>query len=641
MQNRQQEEAVHRSSPQRRFTDAPPIQRSQLAPDPEAVTARQGETILETIHADSHAGINPQDVDLDVRYWVKLAEGTGVPPVSAPTAAHGSVQSSAMMDVEHPSQLGTGNLQREQPHSNLDTGKIHITGRVTQQLSSRQGKMRVAEDGRAHYYGATSNLHIFHSGLSALYQPHIRNVRTHGNTAIEQLGLEWEGDATHEEHVLKLFFAWHNPLMHVVDKAMFLQGQKLYEAQGIDQCYSPALANAIFAVGAAYSNSSPSTLPPDPGEFFASRSKAYLDIEMDSPSIATLQALLILSFHEAAQTRDARGWLYSGMAVQLMSDLGLHLSPDQVPDCTGDVAKLRKNLFWAVNSVDTFWSLYSGRQGLMKNYRHNVSKPTPARNYQWDYYTDETRRLAVVPHSDVETSVVGAVHVYLATLALKLATISDVLYSGRMDPLEKVVPFVNDMGLELQGWKTSLPLALAVEPDTRQEPGYLPTILELHAQYYEAIILLYRPFIAPKQLESSFQNPAMTSADARKRCAEAATEICRLVIMYRRSYGLRRTHIRLVQSVFTASLIHAYHGCLFTGAEGREAQRSLLTCMQALGEMGQTFKSASRALEILSSLRHKWQTESAEEGTGQLEKSQQAQHPLSFGEWRLWPSDSM
>jgi hypothetical protein len=63
--------------------------------------------------------------------------------------------------------------------------------------------------------------------------------------------------------------------------------------------------------------------------------------------------------------------------------------------------------------------------------------------------------------------------------------------------------------------------------------------------------------------------------------------------------------------------------------------------MQALGEMGQTFKSASRALEILSSLRHKWQTESAEEGTGQLEKSQQAQHPLSFGEWRLWPSDSM
>lgn len=37
-----------------------------------------------------------------------------------------------------------------------------------------------------------------------------------------------------------------------------------------------------------------------------------LEIEMDSPTIATVQALIVMSASEAALTRDARGWLYSG-----------------------------------------------------------------------------------------------------------------------------------------------------------------------------------------------------------------------------------------------------------------------------------------------------------------------------------------
>jgi hypothetical protein len=52
---------------------------------------------------------------------------------------------------------------------------------------------------------------------------------------------------------------------------------------------------------------------PEPApEFFSSRAKALLDIEMDSPNVATVQALVIMSASEAAFTRDARGWLYSG-----------------------------------------------------------------------------------------------------------------------------------------------------------------------------------------------------------------------------------------------------------------------------------------------------------------------------------------
>lgn len=53
-------------------------------------------------------------------------------------------------------------------------------------------------------------------------------------------------------------------------------------------------------------------LPEPAPEFFSSRAKALLDIEMDSPTVATVQALVVMSASEAAFTRDARGWLYSG-----------------------------------------------------------------------------------------------------------------------------------------------------------------------------------------------------------------------------------------------------------------------------------------------------------------------------------------
>ena len=43
------------------------------------------------------------------------------------------------------------------------------------------------------------------------------------------------------------------------------------------------------------------------------------------------------------------------MAVQLLSDLGLHLDLDQehsTTDREGDIGDLRKTLFWAVHSLD-------------------------------------------------------------------------------------------------------------------------------------------------------------------------------------------------------------------------------------------------------------------------------------------------
>jgi hypothetical protein len=55
----------------------------------------------------------------------------------------------------------------------------------------------------------------------------------------------------------------------------------------------------------------------DPSEFFGHRAKVLLEIEMDSPTLATVQALLVLAAHEATRVRDTRGEFTSSSSVLL------------------------------------------------------------------------------------------------------------------------------------------------------------------------------------------------------------------------------------------------------------------------------------------------------------------------------------
>jgi hypothetical protein len=120
------------------------------------------------------------------------------------------------------------------------------------------------------------------------------------------------------------------------------------------------------------------TYPKSVSDFFADRAKALIDIELDLPCVATIQAMVVLSGHDIGCKRDARGWLYSGkyrltsligsivpmliknkintgMAMRLSFDLGLHI--DMAPhvvegSITTDEAELRRIVFWGTYATD-------------------------------------------------------------------------------------------------------------------------------------------------------------------------------------------------------------------------------------------------------------------------------------------------
>jgi hypothetical protein len=127
-----------------------------------------------------------------------------------------------------------------------------------------------------------------------------------------------------------------------------------------------------LATGAFYSQRDHPRIDERPSDFFAARTRIFLEIEMDSPTLATIQAAMILSAHEAADGRDSRAWIYSGMAVQMATDLGLHLNIEldgkylDVVTEIEQVMALRKNIFWVVYTSNTYVYLSFSSSALPK-----------------------------------------------------------------------------------------------------------------------------------------------------------------------------------------------------------------------------------------------------------------------------------
>jgi hypothetical protein len=121
-------------------------------------------------------------------------------------------------------------------------------------------------------------------------------------------------------------------------------------------------------------------------------------------------------------------------------------------------------------------------------------------------------------------------------------------------------------------------------------------------QYHTIMIITFRPFFA-----SLKTLPGLTTADVttgRNHCTNSANFMAKLIQTYRRLYRLRTINVQAVHLVFTATLIHVFTACAATDpTRSNTAWKNLEICCQALTEMGQGFKNASRALEVIMGIK--------------------------------------
>ncbi|KAJ3543095.1 hypothetical protein NM208_g3760 [Fusarium decemcellulare] len=506
------------------------------------------------------------------------------------------------------------------PHQNLQENSVAVEdestddeehSEVTNQFSSRLGNLITTDSGDMRFYGATSNLSLISSDATPKEFNSVIKPCARQQSRLDALGIGHvvEDDLTH--HLINLYFAWHDPSLHVVDRVSFEHARAEYHENGTDSSlYSEVLINAMCAVGAGFGTRNHPDYPAPLGEFFANRAKALLDLEIDHPKVATVQSLAILSSYEAAQTRDSRGWLFSGMSIRLALDMGLHLSAASYVE-NGSMTELeahaRKVTFWACFVTDRMWGLYLGRPFDNSFDAVTVEKPhTSLDRHPQDFW------LAYAPIKPGLSSTSLPDHQELVTeryinLYEIMGVLGHYLYFRADASNIELQALAHQTNQRLIEWKSRLPPQLEVDVDAGPNVSYLPHSLMLHMQYSLFVITLHRPFVAKHYIQPE---PPVGPGHlhAREMCIRSAVEIAKFLRMFERQFSLQRSNVQMVYITFTAALILVYATLAENNHEShRNLSTHLATCSHALAELGNIFPNANRTLDVLLKVKRSWQ----------------------------------
>ncbi|KAJ4248803.1 hypothetical protein NW762_012641 [Fusarium torreyae] len=188
-------------------------------------------------------------------------------------------------------------------------------------------------------------------------------------------------------HLLDLFWKWQSCHLLVIDQEIFLRHRKIWDENGGSgdrNFYTPCLLYAILSMASLISPDVGVRRYSTPeegiaGEKFAKRSRALFELEIEQPTITTVQTALILGSRYGAMVDNTLGWTYSGTAFRIASKLGLHL------DCaravasghmTTEMAKLRRVVFWGCHIEDNLFSSYCSRPTFFMDW--DITTPFPS-----------------------------------------------------------------------------------------------------------------------------------------------------------------------------------------------------------------------------------------------------------------------
>ncbi|KAE8420968.1 fungal-specific transcription factor domain-containing protein [Aspergillus pseudocaelatus] len=575
----------------------------------------------------------PRQVDENASVGVHLVEGNAPRQV----IVEDNIPHSQAQDPMYPTSLEQDTSLKAPPYEpmaappELNDNDSDSDEEVTNQMSCRLGRLQLTHHGQLRYFGSTSNLTLL-DALVGVITPSSSSFQRDAQEVLENADLNMHVDEELERHLIELYFAWQDPWLHVVDMDVFWKAQSRSLDERIStQYYSRALSNAMSALGAAHeSKYHPDlvTFPRSLSEFFGDRAKLLLELEMENPTVATIQALVVLSSYEASCTRDTRCWLYSGMAMRLAFDLGLHL--DMTPYVEKGIispeeADLRRMIFWGVYLSEQFWGFYLGRspQSPMSGVsapKPGSSSPLPA--IKWKVYpTMSMSSYAMVPFDLICSRWVSLYDIMLP--------LTDVLYGVSEVSNHSLQVLTASTVQNLRLWKKNLPPELHVEGRPISQPP-IPHILSLHMQYYQFMIHCHRPYMSKYYIQPQPpQGPG--PRHARKMCVESAISIVKLLTVHENLYTFRRANVQIVSFIFSAALI-----LIFITVPSKRSPRNqdlvrhLNTCFRALEEMGSCLENARRTSTFLGTLQRQWETRRRNRmNTHTKQKPGHRQHPGS------------
>ncbi|GAN09555.1 hypothetical protein MAM1_0274d09085 [Mucor ambiguus] len=185
-----------------------------------------------------------------------------------------------------------------------------------------------------------------------------------------------------QEHLISVFFDECHHILPTLSRSMFYDQLKIK-----GPLVTPLLLNIIYAHAAKRINNpafrSEQNNPSTQGDLFYNRARRLVDDFLDVPRISTVIALLYMALYDCdhipqsgTRIRSSRAWMYSGMAIRMCFELGLHTAnySSQMSQC--DI-ELRKRVLWTCFVMDKLESCTMERPWMLKSKDIALDFPTP------------------------------------------------------------------------------------------------------------------------------------------------------------------------------------------------------------------------------------------------------------------------
>lgn len=349
---------------------------------------------------------------------------------------------------------------------------------------------------------------------------------------------------------------------------------------------SDFLLNAIFACVSKFSDrlevrDSP-TEPETAGRRFFIRCEKMLGQVLNISSIPTIVGLLLLGSTFNARGLTSKGWLYTGYALRMVFDLGLHLDCKEVGGNAEDI-EIRRRVFWGAFICDKLQSLYLGRPVTIQLRDAHASlefMDTLEEHEMWTPYLD--------PKAPVSRPALPPTPIYSVSTFKQLCLLSKIITRivNRFYVIgataRNTVSHLESVDEALMCWYKDLSPHLLFEPWTEamNKPATVaPNIILLLTTFNALVILLHRPFVFDGHLHAT-----NGLAVSRKRCTIAAHNITSLASAYREMYSLRRAPYLLSYAVYVACTIHARNTASAQGTREENAS-ALVASLKCLDEL--------------------------------------------------------
>lgn len=242
--------------------------------------------------------------------------------------------------------------------SNYDTRATTPT--FESMLANKMGHLHM-DAGSRRYIGATSN---------SMYLPHKEENEEDNELSLEHSDpitswTEVTNDPQVVMHILNMYFTWHYSFFTTLSKYLFfrdfMKGLPKHRTRSKEEYCTPLLVNAMLALGCHFTSHTGARADPEEsstaGDHFFKETRRLIiaDNSYATPSLATVQALALMSVREAGCGRESEGWVYSGISFRMALDLGLnyHSKPQSHP-LGEDEEDARKVTFWGCFLFDKY-----------------------------------------------------------------------------------------------------------------------------------------------------------------------------------------------------------------------------------------------------------------------------------------------